>query len=100
MAADACRFPVAGGNDVPVRSPDEFLWLPTERAARTGGAILSVSPLRIIGRSPPTWRYSHTRGRSVHVPGEQSSVGFWTIIVVMAAVLITLVYYFRKRGFL
>ena len=36
----------------------------------------------------------------VRVPGEESTVAFWTIIVAMSVTLSGLLYYFRKRGFL
>src|SRR3954466_3939633 len=39
-------------------------------------------------------------GMNVRVPGEESTVAFWTIIAVMAVTLSGLLYYFRKRGFL
>src|SRR4051812_32535063 len=39
-------------------------------------------------------------GMNVHVPGEESTVAFWTIIVAMVMLLSGLLYYFRRRGFL
>ena len=39
-------------------------------------------------------------GMNVHVPGEQTSTGFWVIIGVMAAVLVGMVTLFRERGLL
>jgi magnesium transporter len=39
-------------------------------------------------------------GMNVRVPGEESTVAFWTIIVAMSVTLSGLLYYFRKRGFL
>src|SRR4051794_11181252 len=39
-------------------------------------------------------------GMNVRVPGEESTVAFWTIIVAMVMLLSGLLYYFRRRGFL
>ncbi|MEA2294656.1 MAG: magnesium transporter [Solirubrobacteraceae bacterium] len=39
-------------------------------------------------------------GMNVHVPGEQSITAFWIIIATMVVTLGSLLYYFRKRGFL
>jgi magnesium transporter len=39
-------------------------------------------------------------GMNAHVPGEESTTAFWIIIGVMVAVLVGLVGYFRRRGWL
>ncbi len=39
-------------------------------------------------------------GMNTHVPGEQSSVGFWAVIALMVVVVIGMVAFFRKRGWL
>jgi magnesium transporter len=39
-------------------------------------------------------------GMNVHFPGESSDVAFWAILVVMAAMLIGMVLFFRRRGWL
>jgi magnesium transporter len=39
-------------------------------------------------------------GMNVGVPGEQNSTDFWIIIGVMAALLVSMVGYFRRRGWL
>ncbi len=39
-------------------------------------------------------------GMNSHVPGEQSTTGFWIVIGCMAAILIAMVAYFRRRGWL
>ena len=39
-------------------------------------------------------------GMNVHVPGEQTSTGFWAVVGVMAAVLLGMVALFRRRGWL
>jgi magnesium transporter len=39
-------------------------------------------------------------GMNVHVPGEESTVAFWTIVVVMCVTLSSLLYYFWMGGFL
>jgi Mg2+ and Co2+ transporter CorA len=37
---------------------------------------------------------------NVHVPGEQSLTAFWIIMVVMLAILLAVVGFFRRRGWL
>ena len=39
-------------------------------------------------------------GMNVGVPGEGTTEGFWVVIGLMAAVLVALVLYFRRRGWL
>jgi magnesium transporter len=39
-------------------------------------------------------------GMNVHVPGEQSLTAFWIIMVVMLAILLAVVGFFRRRGWL
>jgi len=39
-------------------------------------------------------------GMNTHVPGEQTSTGFWIIIGVMVVLLAGLLTFFRKRGWL
>jgi magnesium transporter len=39
-------------------------------------------------------------GMNVHVPGEQSVTAFWIIMVVMLAILLAVVGFFRRRGWL
>ncbi|MCW2968009.1 MAG: magnesium transporter CorA family protein, partial [Solirubrobacteraceae bacterium] len=39
-------------------------------------------------------------GMNTHVPGEQSFTGFWGVIAFMVVVLIAMVTFFRKRGWL
>jgi magnesium transporter len=39
-------------------------------------------------------------GMNVHVPGEQSITAFWIIMVVMLAILLAVVGFFRRRGWL
>jgi magnesium transporter len=39
-------------------------------------------------------------GMNVGVPGEESHTAFWVIMAVMAVMLSTVLYLFRKRGFL
>jgi magnesium transporter len=39
-------------------------------------------------------------GMNVHVPGEQDVTAFYVVIAFMAAILVGMVAYFRKRGFL
>jgi magnesium transporter len=39
-------------------------------------------------------------GMNVHFPGEGSPVAFWVILALMVAVLVSLIVYFRRRGFL
>jgi magnesium transporter len=39
-------------------------------------------------------------GMNVHFPGESSDVAFWAILVVMTAMLIGMVLFFRRRGWL
>jgi magnesium transporter len=39
-------------------------------------------------------------GMNSHVPGEQSITGFWITVGAMAAILIGMVAYFRRRGWL
>jgi len=39
-------------------------------------------------------------GMNVRVPGEQGMTGFWVIAGVMVALLVGMVVFFRKRGWL
>ncbi|HEX6139583.1 MAG TPA: CorA family divalent cation transporter, partial [Candidatus Limnocylindria bacterium] len=39
-------------------------------------------------------------GMNVHVPGEGDRGAFWLILLGMAAILLALVFYFRRRGWL
>jgi magnesium transporter len=37
-------------------------------------------------------------GMNTHVPGEQSDVGFWSVVVVMVVVLVGTIALFKRRG--
>jgi magnesium transporter len=39
-------------------------------------------------------------GMNTHVPGEQTAVGFWSVVVAMVITLVAMLFYFRRRGFL
>ena len=39
-------------------------------------------------------------GMNVHFPGETTPEAFWTILVIMGLILITMIVYFRRRGWL
>ena len=39
-------------------------------------------------------------GMNSHVPGEETATGFWIVVGAMAALLIGMVAYFRRRGWL
>jgi magnesium transporter len=39
-------------------------------------------------------------GMNVHVPGEGNLAAFWIIVAAMAAILVALTLYFRRRGWL
>jgi magnesium transporter len=39
-------------------------------------------------------------GMNVRVPGEQSMTAFWIVVGVMVALLVGMVAYFRRRGWL
>jgi magnesium transporter len=39
-------------------------------------------------------------GMNSHVPGEQSTTGFWIVIGCMVAILLGMIIYFKRRGWL
>ncbi len=39
-------------------------------------------------------------GMNVHVPGEQTDAGFWIVLGCMLAVLIGMIAFFKRRGWL
>ncbi|MEN3281588.1 MAG: magnesium transporter, partial [Solirubrobacteraceae bacterium] len=39
-------------------------------------------------------------GMNTHVPGEQSSTGFWVVVGIMIVVLVATIALFRRRGWL
>jgi magnesium transporter len=39
-------------------------------------------------------------GMNVHVPGEQTAGGFWAIMIAMVVILVAMVLFFRRRGWL
>jgi magnesium transporter len=39
-------------------------------------------------------------GMNVHVPGEQSVEAFWVIIGLMVVVVVAMILFFRRRGWL
>jgi magnesium transporter len=39
-------------------------------------------------------------GMNVRVPGEGNAAAFWVIVAVMVGILVSLVAYFRRRGWL
>jgi hypothetical protein len=67
---------------------------PLKIAARLGipvGTVAMALPLTLI---------ASIFGMNVRVPGEGNIAGFWIILGVMVAVLLGMVAYFRKRGWL
>jgi magnesium transporter len=67
----------------------------THRLNRVLRILTSVSVILL-----PLTLISSIWGMNTHVPGEQSALGFWIIMGVMVAVLVSLVAFFRRRGWL
>ncbi len=65
---------------------------------RLNGALRVLTAVSVI--LLPLTLIASIQGMNVPVPGEHSSAAFWVILVGMAVILVALVLYFRRRGWL